>query len=88
MNDNNYLIVGKFFIIFTAICFTIMIVTIVRRVLTKTYKGDHFATGIIIGTALGLLLGVILDDLGVSFVIAMSFGEVLGMTIGVLIPKK
>ena len=27
MNDNNYLIVGKFFIIFTAICFTIMIVT-------------------------------------------------------------
>lgn len=65
-----------------------MIVTIVRRVLMKTYKGDHIATGIIIGTSLGLLLGAIFDDSGVSFVMAMSFGEVLGMTIGVLIPKK
>ncbi|ASS37944.1 hypothetical protein [Mogibacterium pumilum] len=90
MNDSNYIMLGKIFLILTAFCLTIMIVTIIRRALDKTkkYKGDHMATGMIIGISMGLLIGVILDGSGVGFVMAMSFGEILGMTIGVLIPKK
>ena len=86
--DSNYLAIGKYTIIITVLCIAIMVFTIVRRVLTKKYKGDHIASGMIIGISAGLLAGSLFERSGFGMIMGMSLGEILGMTIGVLIPKK
>ena len=86
--DSNYLAIGKYTIILTVLCIAIMVFTIVRRVLTKKYKGDHMASGMIIGISAGLLAGILFERSGFGMIMGMSLGEMLGMTIGVLIPKK
>ena len=84
MSDGNYLVIGKYTIILTVLCISIMIFTIVRRVMTKKYKGDHMASGMIIGISSGIMF----DRSGFGLVMGLSIGEIIGMTIGVLIPKK
>ena len=90
MSDGNYLVIGKYTIILTVLCIFIMIFTIVRRVMTKKYKGDHMASGMIIGISAGLLAGIMFERSGFGMVMVMgiSIGEIIGMTIVVLIPKK
>ena len=88
VSDGNYLVIGKYTIILTVLCISIMIFTIVRRVMTKKYKGDHMASGMIIGISAGLLAGIMFERSGFGMVMGMSIGEIIGMTIGVLIPKK
>ena len=88
MIDSNYLAIGKYTIILTVLCIAIMVFTIVRRVLTKKYKGDHIASGMIIGISAGLLAGILFERSGFGMIMGMFLGEILGMTIGVLIPKK
>ena len=88
MGNSNYLVIGKYTIILTVLCISIMIFTIVRRVMTKKYKGDHMASGMIIGISAGLLAGIMFDRSGFGMVMGISIGEIIGMTIGVLIPKK
>ena len=61
MRDGSYLVIGKYTIILTVLCISIMIFTIVRRVMTKKYKGDHMASGMIIGISAGLLAGIMFD---------------------------
>ncbi|WP_455053523.1 hypothetical protein [Mogibacterium sp.] len=46
------------------------------------------ASGMIIGISVGLLAGILFERSGFGMVMGMSIGEILGMTIGVLIPKK
>lgn len=88
VSDGNYLVIGKYTIIITMLCISIMIFTIVRRVMTKKYKGDHMASGMIIGISAGLLAGIMFERSGFGMVMGISIGEIIGMTIGVLIPKK
>jgi hypothetical protein len=35
-----------------------------------------------------MLIGMLFDNSGNGMFLGMSFGEIIGMTIGVLIPKK
>lgn len=88
MSDSNYLVIGKYTIILTVLCITVMIFTIVRRGVTKKYKGDYMATGMIIVILLGMVAGLIFGKSSLGMAIGMSLGEILGMTIGLLIPKK
>ena len=46
------------------------------------------ASGMIIGISVGLLAGILFERSGLGMVMGISIGEIIGMTIGVLIPKK
>lgn len=46
------------------------------------------ASGMIIGISAGLLAGIMFERSGFGMVMGISIGEIIGMTIGVLIPKK